>query len=453
MSVHRIKEYGRIRSVTDFPDLRESDTDICIPGRSFESIWNYILESQAKDKEIEKAFKLSQRNGKRIIHTQNYVGLIETTEKETVEIYPKIFSSGVDASIEDCKNIFLKMIATLRKSPFINMQQASLEVRDNFPILELFIGSFIAEVEQLVLKGIKRDYIKTERNSGFLKGQLLFSKNLTINHTDQSKFYVRMTDYQTDIPQNRILRAAINKLEGITSSSSHRRRLSRLSGIFDMTGPIKGIKEDLDKCASQSRLFIAYERSLEWASVFLLGKSFTTFSGKQINQAMLFPMEILFESYIAYLFKKHATSHIIHTQHRKLFMVDKHKERGKFALKPDLYAEPTDDGEPSYVLDTKWKIIDENLENKNYLISQADMYQLYAYGRKYIKAEIDPKLILIYPASRNFSRQLEPFIYETRNGQDHLELIAFPFDLKFNHQLQIENILLQIGKEPAVAES
>lgn len=445
MAVHRIREYGKIRSRTDFPDLIESDSDICISDRSFDSIWNYILEYQSGNSEVEKAFKLSQRNGKRIIQAQNHVGLIETSEKETVEIYPKIFSSGVDASMEDCKEIFLKMIATLRDAPFINMQQAALEVRQNFPVLELFIGSFIAEVEQIVLKGIKRDYIKTERNSGFLKGQLMFSRNLTVNLTDQSKFYVRMTDYQNNIPQNRIIKAALQKLARITASSQNRRRLHKLTDCFDQAGQVKGLKEDLDKCASQSRLFLSYERALEWARIFLLDQSFTTFSGKRINQAMLFPMEILFESYITHLFRKHTATHTIHSQRRKFFLVDRHKGRGKFSLKPDMVAEPLEGESKSYVLDTKWKIIDENLENRNYLISQADMYQLYAYGRKYTKADIDPKLILIYPGNANFSRQLEPFYYETLNGEDRLELIAFPFDLKGNHRLQIEDILEKVS--------
>ena len=78
------------------------------------------------------------------------------------------------------------------------------------------------------------------------------------------------------------------------------------------------------------------------------------------------------------------------------------------------------------------------------------MYQLYAYGRKYTRIEIDPKLILIYPANVNFNRKLEPFIYEHINGEDHLELIAFPFDLKLNHKEQILSILSLITEEVTI---
>jgi len=37
--------------------------------------------------------------------------------------------------------------------------------------------------------------------------------------------------------------------------------------------------------------------------------------------------------------------------------------------------------EQIFILDTKWKILDENDKNKG--VSQADMYQMFAYSKKY----------------------------------------------------------------------
>ena len=57
----------------------------------------------------------------------------------------------------------------------------------------------------------------------------------------------------------------------------------------------------------------------------------------------------------------------------------------KFALRPDIVFTCNDE---TMIADTKWKIIREEKE-----ISQADMYQLFAYGKKYN----NKKLFLIYP--------------------------------------------------------
>lgn len=47
-----------------------------------------------------------------------------------------------------------------------------------------------------------------------------------------------------------------------------------------------------------------YNTALMWCRVFLMGKSFTSFAGSEIALALLFPMETLFENYVAAILKK-----------------------------------------------------------------------------------------------------------------------------------------------------
>lgn len=61
------------------------------------------------------------------------------------------------------------------------------------------------------------------------------------------------------------------------------------------------------------------------------------------------------------------------------------EEPKKFAFKPDIVITEED---RIIIADTKWKIIKEEQD-----ISQSDMYQLFAYGKKYSNQE----LYLIYP--------------------------------------------------------
>jgi 5-methylcytosine-specific restriction enzyme subunit McrC len=61
------------------------------------------------------------------------------------------------------------------------------------------------------------------------------------------------------------------------------------------------------------------------------------------------------------------------------------EEPKKFALKPDIVITHKD---RVIIADTKWKTIHEEKD-----ISQSDMYQLFAYGKKYA----NKRLYLIYP--------------------------------------------------------
>ena len=121
-----------------------------------------------------------------------------------------------------------------------------------------------------------------------------------------------------------------------------------------------------------------------------MGKSFTSFAGSEVALALLFPMETLFESYISTLLKKKLgyTDFSVSAQDKTYHLFD---EPGKkFLMRPDIVVKRKSDG-AIFILDTKWKILADS--KANYGISQADMYQMYAYQKKY-GAE---KVTLLYP--------------------------------------------------------
>ena len=64
-------------------------------------------------------------------------------------------------------------------------------------------------------------------------------------------------------------------------------------------------------------------------------------------------------------------------------------------MKPDITLSSSD---KRFILDTKWKRINLQTNDVKRGISQADMYQLYSYGKKY-DCE---KVALIYPSTDNF---------------------------------------------------
>ena len=127
-----------------------------------------------------------------------------------------------------------------------------------------------------------------------------------------------------------------------------------------------------------------YEILMQWSKVFLMNKSFTTFSGKNSSRALLFPMESVYESYVTQQMKKTLGLYgwEISAQDKGYYLFE--EPRKQFALRPDIVLTK---GNRIVIMDTKWKSLIDS-ERKNYRISQADMYQMYAYSKKYQTSEI-----------------------------------------------------------------
>ena len=168
-----------------------------------------------------------------------------------------------------------------------------------------------------------------------------------------------------------------------------------------------------------------YEQTLLWCKIFLLSNSFTPHKGDDLAFALLFDMNALFESYVGNFIKKKYTN--VSLQHSEKYLIENPKG---FKLRPDIFLEG------KFIADTKWKIIrqDINESEKKYKISQADLYQLYAYGKKY---ECD-KLYLIYPKIDGAKQELMKFKYEK---DMQLEILYFYLENDSYNDKLIKNLL------------
>lgn len=437
----QICEYGVIRNVTDYDREAISNlNELYLPEKSFDSLFNFILENQSAESEKDPPFTLFMKSGRKQIKVKNYVGIIETADGVSVEILPKIHLNKSKDETFDTKKIFLKMLSHLKDSPFVSLKNAHLFTDSNFPILEVFINSFVAETENAFSQGVKSDYLTEEENLNFFRGKLQISSNIKLNSTKRTSFYCKFTEFSQNIPQNRIIKTALLKLVKITKSHLNRTALSKILSYLDTIDNSINVQQDISLSKSQNRLFEKYKTLLEWSEIFLLNKSFTNFKGDSLNTAILFPMEKIFEDYIGFLFSRFATCYRVKLQDKTYFLVEEHLNSPKFRLNPDLYLE--NGTLERIIIDTKWKLIDENAYSKNYCITSADMYQLYAYGRKYSANEKKPKLIMIYPLNPNFKTKLDTFRYE-----NDLNLEVVPFALDANAEEEIKKILSLVSQK------
>ncbi len=181
-----------------------------------------------------------------------------------------------------------------------------------------------------------------------------------------------------------------------------------------------------------------YVQALAWARLILNEESPLTGSGQHYAPSLLFPMEAVFEAYV----EKHLSlqlekGFVLKAQARNQHLVQ-HNNQKWFLLKPDLLVQLK--GDTHLVLDTKWKLLDSSKKNgrEKYQLSQADFYQLYAYGHHYLNGTGD--IVLIYPKTDNFNIPLEVFEFPKT---ENMKLWVLPFCLKTQKLLVPHSTLLE----------
>ena len=450
---YEISEYGVIRSKDDYDidSTFRSLKELYLPKDHFNDLFEFILQNQEEKKEGERMFTIFSKGKKRQIKTKNYVGVIETSRGLTIEILPKIFFDYSDEDyhieLQNTKKVFLKMLSKLKNSPFLNISSAHLKTSSSFPLLEVFIENYIEEIKKIIRSGLKSQYVNRQENLNFMKGKVVNSLNFKYNHSNKARFYCAFDEFSENMVYNQLIKSTLIKLNRVSKSHYNRTNIIQILHHFESVSESEDHISDFRKVGENNRLFLNYKQAISWSEVFLMNKSFTNFSGNSRNIAILFPMERIFEDYIGYLMKNYADGHEIKTQDKSYYLVSNHKNNEKFGLKPDIVA-TNESNQEQIIFDTKWKLIDETKGNKNYNISQADMYQLYAYGKKYDLKNgfpTEPKLVLLYPSNPNFQKPIDNFIYE-----GELILNVIPFDLKNvlsrnDEQKELKKVMMKLN--------
>jgi len=380
-------------TLTEFERIYE----YLIGKKDFSDIENFILKNSDENAPF---LRIASGVGGKFIQARNYVGVLQTKSGLTIEILPKIADK---TDTDKSKAVFIKMLRTLKNFPFKSSNLASLKTQ-NLPLLEIFISMFLCELEALVKKGIKSDYVALEKNLNFLRGKLNINEQIKRNSIHKERFYVGYSEFLSDIKINRIIKTTLKFLYKKSNSSKNQQKIRELLFIFDEVSECEDYKNFFAKLVI-NRQVKHYEQTLLWCKIFLLNNSFTPHKGDDLAFALLFDMNALFESYVGNFIKKSFPCTIL--QHSEKHLVENPKS---FRLRPDIFLKD------KFIADTKWKIISSSND-----ISQADLYQLYAYGKKH-KCD---KLYLIYPKIEGIKQEFMKFGYD-----DKMLLENLYFDLE-----------------------
>ena len=369
----------------------------------------HAFDSDEEESDVLDFIKIGyKRNVGETVTFKNYVGLIQMKNNYQIQVLPKIdFESGEQ---DQTKQVFLRMLRSMKDFPSKVFSNANLKI-DRMNLYEIFINMYLQEVRQLVKHGLKSAYVGVEDNLTVYKGKLMVNEHMKHNMAHQERFYVGYDEYQMNRAENRLVKSTLLKLQKITTSAENSKAIRQLLTSFELIEPSTNYAKDFSKVVID-RNTRDYEMLMTWSKVFLKNKSFTTFSGTESARALLFPMEKVFEAYVAQNMKKvfGRAGWDVSAQDKGhyLFNTLNGETHRKFALRPDLVV--TRDDDSIVILDTKWKNL-INDRRANYGISQADMYQMYAYSKKYNTSEI----WLLYPVN-DAMRNVRPIKFDSGDG-------------------------------------
>ncbi|SGZ97466.1 McrBC 5-methylcytosine restriction system component [Bathymodiolus thermophilus thioautotrophic gill symbiont] len=371
--------------------------------------WENLEKFADSDNKEDRFLKF--KNSK-VLKVQNFVGVITTPDGTQIEILPK---TSEDADAEKSRETLTKMLKVVHNLPFIKSTEADLQIK-NQPLLEVLIGWFLDCVDEIVKQGVRQDYSRIQAQEKFLKGQLQTHKQLNEPPHKQHLFSIEYDVFSPDRAENRLIHSALMQVLKWSNDNQNQKLVKRFLTFFDEVPLSANYQDDFFKW-SNSRALNYYQSILPWLKLILNQQSPFTLKDNNAGISFLLPMEVLFERYVVKILRK---KYSLKVQISSKFLSEMPKA---FNLKPDIAI--VENGDLAYILDTKWKLIDENQVYKNGKsdkkkgISQSDVYQLFAYGKKYGVS----KVFLIYPQWRKFS---QPFWF---NFDETLQLGVVPFPI------------------------
>ncbi len=364
----------------------------------------------------------TQRRGRRVIQVTSFVGVIRSPDGYQIEVLPKV-GKAIGGGAIKARQLLIEMLCCLHGFQHVLTDSAKLSAT-RMPLLEIFISEFLRTVEHIVKRGLRSDYRQRQDNLFALRGKLLMSPHLRQNLFRADRFFTEHDEFSTNRPENRLLHAALRRVLLLTGTQANQQLARELNFVFADIPPSTQTRIDFQQ-VRLDRGMGHYADALAWARLILDKESPLTASGRHSAPSLLFPMEAVFEAYVAKHLPRQLTPPLIlKTQARSHHLV-RHREQNWFRLKPDLLVRNSD--RDLLVLDTKWKLLDGLKANgtDKYGLSQGDFYQLQAYGLSYLDGASD--VVLIYPRTDAFADPLPVFDFPKTSG---MRLWVLPFCLK-----------------------
>ncbi|WP_432174102.1 McrC family protein [Streptomyces sp. Tue6028] len=247
-------------------------------------------------------------------------------------------------------------------------RDGDVEVAEHLDLLPALAHAVERQVDRALRQGLLQGYRATEESALVVRGRIREAEQIRRRFGTTLPVEVAYDEFTTDIPENRILRTAVERLLRLPGvpRDVRRRLLHQRSRLADVTPVVRGQRlPDWHP----SRLNSRYHQALHLAQVVIDGASAEHTAGGLHVDGFLFDMNRLFEDFVTEALREsfRDTGHTARLQ-------DPHHldEAAAIRMKPDFVLYRSD-GTPVAVADAKYKA------EKRGGYPEADLYQMLAY--------------------------------------------------------------------------
>lgn len=374
------------------------------------------------------------RLGYRSVTFQSYVGYLQVG-RLGIEILPKADRGAARA--EDGSRWQSLLLEMLRVAAGLRLYSpsAAFQQLGRSTLLELVALRFVEEVERLLHEGLAKGYRSVEQNGSAFRGRLLVADNLRENIARADRFYVRFSAFDRDVLVNRILGAALDALGDFALGPSVRARLDACSLAFPEIGR-PPLRSDLFDRLVLGRSTARYRDALVLARMILERHAPQLRAGRTPVFALLFDMNVLWERYVAWVFRRAASTDLeVATQESRRFW--RSRPSPARTVRPDLVVRDRRTGQRVLVADTKWKVLAGGAP------ADDDLKQMFVYNELFGTA----RSLLVYPAAGEGAQRLDGEYVERSHGCGTVELGLFEGTKVGSEALveQVRRVLATVG--------
>lgn len=363
-------------------------------------------------------YLLTERDGSRIELTEEDVQFLESRDEFTIH---RLASGAVEVTSvrhvgviglpgEDLLEIepkapcnllhYLAYVDRLDEE-LVTGTEASIRVGESF--VDLIAKLFLSEVDGVLKRGLKQEYLTQESEERYLKGQLELQNQLQRHGPAGTRFECRYDELSREVVENKLLLDAVGRLRQLVDDGDLLSKLNRYYGRLNQQVTHETMSLSDFEEVTINRLHEYYENPLELAELIFQQEYVESLRGldRQFS-SLLINMENTFENVVAKAVDSVVDSsrYDVRTASYGALLRDSGGE-SVLNLQPDFYIWDQQTRQVVLVGDAKWKIHTEP--------KREDLYQVAAYQAKY-----GIPGVLVYPDLDN--RIAESLVYDEEKG-------------------------------------
>lgn len=410
-------EYGNSIPVTDRKGL---EIHLCSLWGDYKALWPDKLYNPQHSNSLSYQPFLSFDGD--MATANNFVGFIHY-ENVGIEIYPKVFQNlkAVSRGLMHQHLFYWFSYCEKIKFPFNRSFLDNFEI-DQFP--ELIVYLIARQINEAVNQQPYSSYEEVEEVLATPRGRINF--NRYTNQLSYGRYHLIDCDHQPfvfDNILNRVIKYCTRLLLTKTRLPETQKILNETIFLLDEVEDHACTVQQLDRIRITA-LFQTYEEVIHTCRMILENQIYSHAAYEIRNWSLLFPMEYIFEDFVAGFFERHFSDRWdVHYQKSNKYLVTYPED--VFQLQHDIFLTSRDGSNRQIIIDTKYKLRTYGQGDPKKGVSQNDLYQVVSYAFRRGCSDV----ILIYPNVSEDIRAIHDFFVPSGfdNETIRIRIVEIPF--------------------------